>query len=225
MRRSSCAGARGYDARMLRTIVLLACLPLAAAATEVYRCAGAEGVSFQDKPCANTAEQSVLHLADPLPPSTAAEAPAPAAVEDAPPAAESPAPALPAVPPPTLYLCTATDGSRYVSEDGVGRRSWVPYTMVAGSGKSLAQTYGPGGAGVSAPELQHPPSTPARADPLGAGYVWVVDECHHADAVEACAYLRNELDKLTGKLRRAFSDTEAQLKQEQAQLRERLRGC
>ena len=45
------------------------------------------------------------------------------------------------------------------------------------------------------------------------------------DAVEACAYLRNELDKVTGQLRRAFSDTEARLEQEQAELRERLRGC
>ncbi|MGN6520197.1 MAG: DUF4124 domain-containing protein [Dokdonella sp.] len=209
---------------MIRAIALLALLPLTAAATEVYRCAGVEGVSFQDKPCADATEQSVLHLADPRPPPTA-ETPAPVAVEVAAPAVEAPAPPPPAVAPPTLYLCTATDGSRYVSEDGVGRRSWVPYAMVAGSGKSLAQTYGPGGAGVSAPELQHPPSTPARADPLDAGYVWVVDECHHADRVEACAYLRNELDKVTGQLRRAFSDTEAQLEQEQAQLRERLRGC
>lgn len=216
---------------MIRMAFLLACFPFAAGATEVYRCAGPEGTSFQDTPCANAKDQSVLHLVDPRPPTpVAAPSPAPADVDagaDVSDAAEpAPVPAPPpAVPPPAFYLCTATDGSRYVSDDGVGRRSLVPYAMLAGSGKSLAQAYGPGGIGVSAPELQHPPTVPAHADPLGASYVWVVDECHRTDAAEACAYLRGELDTVTGKLRRAFSDTQAQLKQEQAQLRERLRGC
>ncbi|HEU4665092.1 MAG TPA: DUF4124 domain-containing protein [Dokdonella sp.] len=213
---------------MVRAFLLLSCLPCAAAATEVYRCAGPDGVSFQDKPCANAASQSVIHLADPPAP---VDVPAPAAADDAadPGAAvAAPSPIPPAPPtaaPPSLYLCTATDGSRYISEDGVGRRSWVPYAMIAGSGKSLAEAYRPGGIGVSAPELQPSPAAAPPADPIGANYVWVVDECHRADAVEACAFLRNELDKVAGKLRRAFSDTEAQLKQEQAQLRERLRGC
>lgn len=211
---------------MLRTLLLLACFPLAATATEVYRCTGPDGVGYQDTPCADAGGQSVIHLADPPP--VVQAAPPDATGEDAPVTAApapAPTPPAPATPPPSFYLCVASDGSRYVSEDGIGRRSLVPYAMLAGSGKSLAQAYGPGGIGVSAPELQHPPTIPAHADPLGASYVWVVDECHHADAVEACAYLRNELDKVTGKLRRAFSDTEAQLRQDQAQLRERLRGC
>ncbi|HEY6943286.1 hypothetical protein [Dokdonella sp.] len=208
---------------MLRAFLLLASLPFAAAATDVYRCTGSEGVSYQDKPCASAANQSVIHLADPLP--APVEPPSQADAVAAP-ASEAPVqPAAPTLPPPSLYLCTATDGSRYISEDGVGRRSWVPYAMLAGSGKSLAQAYGPGGIGVSAPELQPSPATAPTADPIGAHYVWVVDECHHADAVEACAFLRNELDKVAGKLRRAFSDTEAELQQEQARLRERLRGC
>lgn len=210
---------------MPRLLLLLACFPLAAAATEVYRCTGPDGIGYQDTPCADARGQSVIHLADPPPVGQAA----PSDVVDeepAPPAAPAPPPtAVPAIPPPSFYLCVATDGSRYVSEDGIGRRSLVPYAMLADSGRSLAQAYGPGGIGVSAPELQHPSSIPAHADPLGASWVWVVDDCHHADAVEACAYLRNELDKVTGQLRRAFSDTEARLEQEQAELRERLRGC
>src|SRR5690349_7107627 len=106
---------------MFRAALLLACLPFAAAATEVYRCAGPDGVSYQDKPCASAAGQSVIHLADPLPPPPAAETLAPSTDESAPLVPEPPAPAAPAVSPPTLYLCTATDGSRYASEDGVGR--------------------------------------------------------------------------------------------------------
>jgi hypothetical protein len=211
-------------------ICLLAAVLFAAAAnaTEVYRCTGANGVSYQDTPCAADQKQGVMHLVDaPPPPPPPASAPADDTVSATPPTdAAPPPPALPSTPAPDFYLCTATDGSHYVSEDGVGRRSAVPYAMLGDSGQTLAQAYGgPNGIGVSAPGLRTPPTIPASKSPLASSYVWVVDECHHADAQEACAYLRNELDKVDGKLRRAFSDTQAQLRQEQATLRERLRGC
>ncbi len=227
---------------MNRTPVLAACLLAAfpAAAVDVYRCTGPDGATYQDTPCAEGFKQSVMHYRDPTPPPAP---PPPAPADDTIPtaariddtlattgadAAPAPAaPATPALPPPDFFLCTATDGSRYISEDGIGRRSQVPYAMVrGGSGQSLGQAYGgPNGIGVSAPELQQRPTIPAAQDPLAGAYVWVVDECHRADPVEACAYLRNELDKLASKLRRAFSDTESQLKQEQARLLERARGC
>lgn len=216
---------------MRRALLLPVCLLVAAPAmaVDIYRCTGADGTIYQDTPCATGHEQSVMHYLDPAPPPPS---PPPAPADDTVPTTvaatpePAPAPAPPAIPPPDFYLCTATDGSRYLSEDGIGRRSQVPYAMVAGTGKSLSQAYGgPNGIGVSAPELQKRPSVPASQDPLAGAYVWVVDECHHADPVEACAYLRNELDKVESKLRRAFSDTEARLKQEQAQLRERARGC
>jgi len=197
-----------------------------ASATDIFRCTDANGATYQDTPCAPGFTQTVTHYADPPPPPPA---PAPLPADDTIPttvdAAPAPAPA-PQVAVPDFYLCTATDGSRYISEDGVGRRSAVPFAMVSGNRQTLSQAYGgPNGIGVSAPELQNRPTIPASKDPLGASYVWVVDECRHAAADEACAYLRNELDKVTGKLRRAFSDTEAQLKREQATLRERMGGC
>lgn len=212
---------------MHRAPILLAALLAApiAPATDVFRCTDANGTTYQDKPCASGSAQTVTHYADPPPaPPAPASPPAddtiPATVEAAPP------PPAPHISTPAFYLCTATDGSRYISEDGVGRRSAVPVAMISGNRQTLAQAYGgPNGIGVSAPELQNRPSIPASRDPLGASYVWVVDECHHAAADEACAYLRTEFDKVTGKLRRAFSDTEAQLKQEQANLRERMGGC
>lgn len=206
--------------------ILLAALLAApmASATDVFRCTDANGTTYQDTPCAPGFAQTVTHYADPSPPPPA---PASPPADDTIPTTVEPAPATaPSVPAPDFYLCTATDGSRYISEDGVGRRSAVPFAMVSGNRQTLAQAYGgPNGIGVSAPELQNRPTIPASKDPLGASYVWVVDECHHAAADEACAYLRGELDKLAGKLRRAFSDTEAQLKQEQAALRERMHGC
>jgi hypothetical protein len=208
--------------------ILLAALLVSpmAPATDIFRCTDANGTTYQDTPCAPGFAQTVTHYADPPPPPPA---PAPPPADDTIPttveATPAPAPA-PQVAAPDFYLCTATDGSRYISEDGVGRRSAVPFAMVSGNRQTLAQAYGgPNGIGVSAPELQNRPSIPASKDPLGASYVWVVDECHRAGADEACAYLRGELEKVGGKLRRAFSDTEAQLKQEQAALRERMHGC
>ncbi|GAA0724973.1 hypothetical protein GCM10009105_38060 [Dokdonella soli] len=148
---------------------------------------------------------------------------------DASPAEEpvvSSAPQAPLVSPPSFFLCTRYDGSRYLSDDGIGSRSAVPYGMLGGSGQSLAQAYGgPNGIGVSAPGLRTIPDIPAAQAPLAGAYVWVDDECHHADPQEACAYLRSRIDDVEHKLKRAFSDTEAQLKDERTALRERMRGC
>jgi len=216
--------------RPVPVVFLSACLFAAvpAAGVDVYRCTGADGTIYQDTPCASGTTQSVMHYRDPPPP-PAPPPPSEPSVADEPAAPAVPfatAPGPPAIPPPDFFLCTATDGSRYISEDGVGRRSQVPFAMVSGSGQRLGEAYGgPNGIGVSAPELQNRPTIPAAQNPLAGAYVWVVDECHRADPVEACAYLRNELDKVASRLRRAFSDTAPALQQEATRLRERLRGC
>jgi hypothetical protein len=198
-------------------------------AANVYRCTARDGsVGFQDRPCSDDQTQHQLELPDdpPLParPDAASD---PIAVDDASinvPLATVAPPA--AYPPPDFFLCTRYDGSRYLSEDGIGSRSAVPYGMLAGSGRSLADAYGGnGGIGVSAPGLRTAPSIPAAEMPLANTYVWVDDECHHAEPREACAYLRDQSDAVSRKLKRAFSDTAPQLRQEQVDLRERLRGC
>lgn len=214
----------------MHSVTILASLLLAAmsgplAAVEVYRCASADGVSFQDRPCAAGQTQTLLQTPDdpPLPPPITAP-PTPADTPPAPAVAVVPPP--PRQPAPDFFLCTRPDGNRYLSEDGIGARSAVPAGVLSGSGQSLAEAYGgKNGIGVSAPGLRPIPHIPASQSPFGGAYVWVYDECHHADPAEACAYLRNQLDTIEGKLRRAFSDTEAQLKQEQINLRERLHGC
>ena len=195
-------------------------------AADVYRCTAHDGsVGFQDRPCADNQTQHTLKLADDPPPPVA---PAdPVTIDDA--TAANPAVVvapMPAYPPPDFFLCTRYDGSRYLSEDGIGSRSAVPYGMLAGSGRSLADAYGgKDGIGVSAPGLRPVPSIPAGHMPLAGAYVWIDDECHHAAPGEACAYLREQFDQVSRKLKRAFSDTAPQLRQEQASLRERLRGC
>ena len=77
----------------------------------------------------------------------------------------------------------------------------------------------------SAPGLRTIPHVPAAHSPLGGLYTWVDDECHFAAPREACAYLQTQLDDVSGKLRRAFSDEEAKLKQQQNDLAQRMRGC
>jgi len=189
-------------------------------AGDVYRCEGGGGLVFQDVPCAPNQKQSRPRLA-PEPPAPSA---ADAGVDDAmpitvPPARTSVASRPPA---PSFFLCAAGDGSRYVSETGAGRVNWVPYSMV--SGQSLAEAYG-GPDGLASHPANVIPHRPVSAAPGAGTYVEVVDPCHHAAPAEACAYLRGQLDDLDGKLRRAFSDTEAQLKRERAGVVEQLRGC
>lgn len=207
-------------------LTLLLAAPLAASAAEAFKCTAADGsVAFQDHPCARDARQQRLQLPEYAPP----PAPEPdAVVVNAKPTPVEPAvpPPPPREPPPTFFLCTRYDGSRYSSDSGIGARYAVPYGMLGGSGRGLAQNYGGrDGIGVSAPGLRKIPTLPAAEAPFATGYVEVEDECHRAAPQEACAYLSTELDGVRDKLKRAFSDTQAELERQERQLRERLRGC
>ena len=220
--------------RPLRVALLLIALAGSHAlhATTVYKCVDAKGaLAFQDHPCASSTRQSTMRLPDvpPPPPPPPADEPADADTDSAPPPAIAQAPAeptVPAIPPPDFYLCTRYDGTRYMSDTGEGGSALVPLGVLGVPGRSLADAYGgSNGIGVSAPGLRTPPRVPAGSTPFGGMSTWVYDECHLASPPEACAYLRSSLDDVTSKLRRAFSDTQAQLKAQQAQIQERLRGC
>lgn len=212
----------------LAPLLTLALFALNAQAADVYKCTAANGaIGFQDHPCGTGARQQRLQLRDEAAP------PAPPAAQTtdaAPPApASSPPPAPPAPPSPPaadVYLCLRYDGTRYLSDSGVGARHWVPYAMLGGSGMSLADAYGGrDGIGVSAPGLRQPPNLPAAQNPIAGAYVWVDDECRRITPQQACTFLQSELDRVQSRLRRAFSDTEADLKREAQSLRERMRGC
>jgi hypothetical protein len=213
--------------------VLLAAVFLVVAATThattAFKCVDAKGnVAFQDHPCTSGAKQSRLYLTDeaPTPPPPAASTDDVA--NDATPTAPSipSPPSLPAVPPPNFFLCVRYDGSRYMSETGQGGSALVPLGVMGVPGRSLADAYGgPNGIGVSAPGLRTIPSVPAASVPFGGMDTWVDDVCHRASPREACAYLRQQRDDVISKLRRAFSDTEADLRRQQADIDQRLRGC
>jgi hypothetical protein len=208
-------------------LTLLLAAPFAVSAAPAFKCTAADGsVAFQDRPCERGARQQRLQLPEYAPPALTADG---AAAEDAPapaPADVTSSPPVPREPPPSFFLCTRYDGSRYSSDSGVGDRYAVPYGMLGGSGRSLAQNYGGrDGIGVSAPGLREIPTLPAAEAPLASAYVEVEDECHRASPQEACSYLRAELDGVRDKLKRAFSDTQAGLQRQERQLRERLRGC
>lgn len=197
-----------------------------AAAATVYRCAGANGaVGFQDHACHAGQTQQIMHLRDASPEPAPLVAPAQAVVADLQPAA-APVVIAPSIAAPDFFLCTRHDGSRYVSEDGRRGSSAVPIGMLGLPDRDLAQAYGGrNGIGISAPGLRPIPQIPAAQAPFAGAYVWVDDACHHASAQEACAYLRGELDAVRDQLKRAFSDTETQLRQQRDSLRERMRGC
>jgi hypothetical protein len=217
--------------RLFRAALFLSALAIggAAHAATAYKCVGAHGaISFQDQPCRSGEKQKSIRLPDSAPPaeSGATDTPPPAAAPP-PPQPVPPIPAqTPQIPPPSFYLCTRADGSTYLSEDGQGSSMAVPLGVMGIPNRSLADAYsGPNSIGVSAPGMRTIPHAPARAVPFGGMYTWIYDECHFAEPREACAYLRGQLDDVGEKLRRAFSDTAPQLKQQQSELRDRMRGC
>lgn len=207
----------------IATWLLLALVAPHAQGADAYKCVGADGsIGFQDRPCSASARQQRLRLPDVPPASPSATD---AATSTAPPSAPLAQPASPAprVPPPGFFLCTRHDGSRYRSDSGVGGTSWVPFEAIAPN-RDLASVYGGrNGAGISAPGMSHPPSVGSAVG--GVAYVQFDEPCHRASPQEACAYLGRELDAVQDKLKRAFSDTEAQLKRDAQALREDMRGC
>jgi hypothetical protein len=218
--------------RPLRAALLVTALAIGgiAHAATAYKCVDARGaISFQDQPCRTGQKQQSIRLPDSPPPAEtiAAAAPPPTAVPPPQPVPPTPAPPpTPQIPPPAFYLCARADGSTYMSDDGQGSSMAVPLGVMGIPGRSLADAYsGPNSIGVSAPGLRKIPHVPAGSVPFGGMYTWVYDECHFAQPNEACSYLRTQLDDVSAKLRRAFSDEAPQLEQQQTAIRDRMRGC
>ena len=212
----------------LRALAFLFALTSAGAlpAATVYKCVDAKGaVSFQDRPCAANARQQTIALPDPPPPSAASVVPPqeePVAAATEPEAPQS----VPFTPPPSFFLCTRYDGTRYISDTGEGGSALVPLGVLGVPGRSLADAYSPQNSiGVSAPGLRQIPHLPARSVPFGGMSTWIDDECHDASPREACAYLRQSLDDVRYKLTKAFSDTTPELKRQEADILERMRCC
>jgi hypothetical protein len=212
--------------RTPRALAFLLALTSAGAthAATVYKCTDAKGaISFQDRPCAGAAQQQTIAMPDPPPPPPVSAAPPPA--EPIAQEIEAPQPA-PAHPPPQFYLCTRYDGSRYISDTGEGGSALVPLGVMGVPGRSLSDAYSPQNSiGVSAPGLRQIPHVPMRSVPFGGMSTWVDDECHDASPQEACTYLRNALNDVRYKLTKAFSDTTPELRRQEADILERMRGC
>ena len=197
-------------------------------AATAYKCVDARGgITFQDRPCSAGARQDKIALPDP------GTAPAPMPAAPAPAPVEPPAPEIadehlesPRIPPPSFYLCTRYDGTTYISDTGEGGSALVPLGMLGVPGRTLADAYSPQNSiGVSAPGLRQIPHVPARSVPFGGMSTWIDDECHDASPREACTYLGKALDDVRYQLRKAFSDTTPELKRQEADILERMRGC
>ena len=216
-----------YPRIVLFLTTLAACGTLHAATA--YKCIDAKGaIAFQDHPCATGTRQIKLHLieaapAPPAPPTDTSNtdvAPEPPMVRTT----SLPEPA--AIPPPSFYLCTRYDGTTYISDTGEGGSALVPLGVLGVPGRTLSDAYSPQNSiGVSAPGLRQIPHVPARSVPFGGMSTWIDDDCREASPREACTYLKQALDDVRYKLRKAFSDTTPELKRQEADILERMRGC
>ncbi|MBX3691063.1 DUF4124 domain-containing protein [Dokdonella sp.] len=213
--------------KRLLILVGIGGLASSVAAVEIVRCTTADGeVRYQDRPCAAGEAVHRIQLVDDPPQASTSTTPQRNEAEDVgQPVAAMPGAAALAPTMPSSWLCRRGDGSRYLSDTGIGERRAVPLAMLGVPGRSLADAYGPGGAGVSAPGLRQPGIDRSADAQIGAAYVWVEDACEPVDAGAACRFLEGEIDAAEYRLRRAFSDTSAQVRAEIAALRERAAAC
>ena len=201
-----------------------------AVAIEIVRCTTRDGqVRYQDRPCATGEAVQAIQLVDDLPrvPEMSVQVPAdPASTQRDNVGTAAAAPMQAPVPVmASSWLCRRDDGSRYLSETGVGERRAVPLAMLGVPGRSLGDAYGRGGAGVSAPGVSQPGSIRSPGAQLGAAYTWVEDPCVTASGQEVCRFLEGEIEIAEKRLRYAFSDTSAQVRAELSALREQAAPC
>ena len=197
-------------------------------AGDVYKCTNAQGsLTYQDRPCASGDVEKKMDL---IPePSAAAHDPSvnPGAIPAETPAMSTAAPqAVPNASLPTMFLCVrAEDGTQYMSRDGNPQPRLIPAGVLGVGSKSLAQTYAPGGVGVSAPGMRKTPIDRSPGSAISGDYVAVQDRCVQATAADTCTYLQKQYDDVHQKLKRAFKDEQAILKPQEDQLSRDLDGC
>jgi hypothetical protein len=79
---------------------------------------------------------------------------------------------------------------------------------------------------MSAPELSRPPIDRSPGAAFATGLTQVQDTCALADADQTCAYLHQQFDQTSDKLRRArFKDEQAQLQPQVDAFEDDLGGC
>ena len=212
--------------RLVTFSFAFATLVTTAGATDVYKCTDGQGnVAFQDRPCPQNTKQVEVWLPDAppapaQPTTTAAPPPEPGAIPPPMPVAKPPAPM------PPLWICrNAEDGSTYFSRNGSPPVRYVPLGVLGFPGHSLAQAYGPGGIGVSAPELRQVPISTSPRDAIAGQYTPLQDECARASREQTCGWLQKQYDDVTHKLHNAFKDQQAILQPQADELAGQLNGC
>jgi hypothetical protein len=79
---------------------------------------------------------------------------------------------------------------------------------------------------MSAPELSKPPVDSSPRASVAASYTQLQDSCVAASPDQTCAWLRQQYDETSDKLRRArFKDERATLEPQVDQLQGELGGC
>lgn len=208
-------------------VILFGLIAGATQATTVYECVGPEGsVRFQDRPCAAGERSRRRVLTDDPVPAPSRPEPRTLAGTEPGPARHDEAPTPTQRAPPGGFLCQREeDGSRYLSDTGIGERRAVPLAMLGIPGGSLGDAYARDRVGVSAPGLRQIPTDASPSSQIGAAYVWIEDSCEPIDGWRRCAELQIEIADAERQLARAFSDTSAQIRQQIEALRIRGKDC
>lgn len=214
--------------RLLAAMMIIVCVPAAAIAVSIHECLGSDGVvRYQDSPCL-AGETSRIRIL-PGDPVHLMQAPAPApanSTSETTIETRAPAPQPPLAPPSSTFLCQREDGTRYISDSGVGNRYAVPLGALGYPPMTLGEAYaGPNGIGVSAPGLRDVPVVRSLHGGAAGLYTWVEDPCSRVTGEPLCRFYADQLDDAQRQLRFAFSDTTAQVRGEIEDWQARVDAC
>jgi hypothetical protein len=226
-------------------LILVAAAPMAHAADTVtiYRCTNAAGhLTVRDTPCPKDQKQQTRTMLRPKDAPVAPRiAPRPVPIRERPVYAPEPSPPSGYLAPlRPMYECTTADGETYTSDTGDGNPRWVPlwtlgypFDYVSGYPQRHPPAYpGPhprpidrAGLSITSGHVRIDGQRTFLHPPIfygGAGYTWVVDDCHELPPSETCARLVDRRDAIRTRFFNAMPSERDQLRIEERGINARL---
>lgn len=213
---------------LVALISILFAAPCAAADIVIYRCTDTHGgITLQDTPCRNAAQQERRSLPAPPPAPVASDTPAliATAPTKAPDERDRSAPDFQPTrrTPQPLFLFERHDGETYENTTGIPERRWVPLWALGDDPRAPATALDPDTIGRTSPLRRTArDGTPALAVSAQTLGTWVEDICRPLSPEQICARHR---DTLAGFGRRIFNAGQSEgdrLRAEESALRTRL---
>ena len=223
-----------FPVAIAAVLFLAAAAPVARAADAVtiYRCTDAAGrLTLRDTPCRKDEKQQTRTMLRPKDaPVASRPAPRPLPVGARPAYAPESSPRSGYLAPlQPMYECTTADGETYTSDNSEGNPRWVPlWTLgypIGAVRRPHPHPIDRAGLSITSGHVHIDGQRTFLHPPIfygGAGYTWVVDDCHELPPSETCARLFDRRDAIRTRFFNAMPSERDQLRIEERGINARL---